>query len=392
MATNAGVSIRNVTKRFGSTVAVNDVSIEIPPGAFMTLLGPSGCGKTTLLRIIAGLENADSGRIQVGADVLYDEAEGINISPRRRGIGLVFQSYALWPHMTVRANVDYGLRIKGMSNEEMDAKVAEVLRTVGMQGYEERYPNELSGGQQQRVSMARMLVMEPSVLLMDEPLSNLDAKLRLSLRAELKRIHEMIGITVIYVTHDQTEAMTLSTEIAVMESGVVQQRDIPYNVYNNSANLFVAEFMGSPATNRISGTAQLSDHEANVAVFNGTGSIPLPESVRPYLEDGRAIEFCIRPEQIHLSKEPRPNFVPLQVYTTLDSGPDTHMYLESESGERIIARDEERLDVAINETVHVGFPADAIRLYDPHSTELIGSEYYVGRREHATAVERVENE
>ncbi len=263
MVSSAGVTIQGVTKKFGSTVAVNDVSLEVPPGAFMTLLGPSGCGKTTLLRMAAGLEKADAGKISVGERVLLDAQEAVNIPPRKRGVGLVFQSYALWPHMTVRENVDYGLRIKRLPSDEIDRKVREVLKTVGMVGYEQRYPNELSGGQQQRVSPARMLVMEPALLLMDEPLSNLDAKLRLNLRAELKRIHQKNG------------------------------------------------------------------------------------------------------------------YVPLKVYTSLDSGPDTHMYLEAETGEKVIARDDAHLPLSANETVYVCFPEEAIRLYDSASGELLGRENYL---------------
>jgi multiple sugar transport system ATP-binding protein len=374
MTNNAVVKIQNVKKSFGAIVAVNNVSLEITPGSFTTLLGPSGCGKTTLLRILAGLETADQGRISVGDSVLFDSEQGINVSARRRGIGLVFQSYALWPHMTVRANIDYGLRIKRLSKEEIDSRMSNILRTVGLEGYEDRYPSELSGGQQQRVSMARMLVMEPEVLLMDEPLSNLDAKLRLNLRAQLKRIHETIGMTVVYVTHDQTEAMTLSTEVAVMKDGVIQQRDTPYNIYNNSINLFVAEFMGSPATNTLDGTASVQGRKPVIELFEGKAEIPLPGDIGTSLEDRQAVVLCIRPEQITLSKEPQSGYLPLQVYTTLNSGPDTHIYLQSSTGTIVVARDDARLAVKANDTVYARFPKDAVRLYNKSSGLLIAPE------------------
>jgi multiple sugar transport system ATP-binding protein len=377
MSTNAVVTIQNVTKSFGATVAVNKVSLEIFPGSFTTLLGPSGCGKTTLLRIIAGLETADEGRITVGDSVLFDSEQGINVTARQRGIGLVFQSYALWPHMTVRANIDYGLRIKRLPKEEIDSRMKSILSTVGLEGYEDRYPSELSGGQQQRVSMARMLVMEPSVLLMDEPLSNLDAKLRLNLRAQLKRIHETIGMTVIYVTHDQTEAMTLSSEVAVMKEGVIQQRDSPYNIYNNSANLFVAEFMGTPATNTLDGTVSVEGQESFVRLFDGEAPIPVPPHIRSGLKNKQKVVVCIRPEQIALSKKPQTGYMSLRVYTTLDSGPDTHMYLQSSTGTIIVARDDARLAVSANDVVYALFPQDAIRLYHKETGELIGREHYL---------------
>lgn len=377
MSNKAVVTIQNVTKSFGTTIAVNKVSLEILPGSFTTLLGPSGCGKTTLLRIIAGLETADAGRITVGDSVLFDSEQGISVSARRRGIGLVFQSYALWPHMTVRANIDYGLRIKQLPKEEIDSRLNSILRTVGLQGYADRYPSELSGGQQQRVSMARMLVMQPSVLLMDEPLSNLDAKLRLSLRAELKRIHETIGMTVIYVTHDQTEAMTLSSEVAVMKEGVIQQLDSPYNIYNNSENLFVAEFMGTPATNTLDGTVGMEGQKAVITLFDGGASIPVPEHIHSSLKNGQEVVMCVRPEQIALSKKPESGYLPLQVYTTLDSGPDTHMYLQSSTGTMIVARDDVRLPVHANDTVYARFREEAIRLYQKDTGQLIGREHYL---------------
>ncbi len=369
MGSIEAVHIRNVTKTFGSTVAVNDVSLTIPAGSFTTLLGPSGCGKTTLLRILAGLEQADNGQILVGSSVIYDSEQAINVSARKRGIGLVFQSYALWPHMTVFQNVSYGLKLRKLSHDEIEQRTLAVLKTVGMEGYEKRYPSELSGGQQQRVSMARMLVVEPSVLLMDEPLSNLDAKLRLNLRAELKRVHEATGMTIVYVTHDQTEAMTLSTDVAVMNHGVVQQWAPPQEVYHNSRNLFVAEFMGTPTTNRITGTVQLK--ESRISLMGGVASFPLGAELQSLVTDGETVHLSIRPENIVLSAQEQPGSIPLAVYAYLDSGPDVHVYLQGPDGTTIIARDDNRVKPGSDKTLHVTLPADAVRLYRDESGDLI---------------------
>jgi multiple sugar transport system ATP-binding protein len=221
------IIITNLTKKFGSVVAVNDVSLTIEPGSFLTLLGPSGCGKTTLLRCISGLEDPDDGEITIGDKLIYSRSKGISLPPGQRDLGLVFQNYALWPHMTVYKNITFALEIKKFPKDEMDARVKESLAEVQMEGYEDRYPREMSGGQQQRIALARMLAYRPSVFLMDEPLSNLDARLRMDMRTELKRLHHDSDATTVYVTHDQIEAMTMSSKIAVMKLGVIQQLDTP---------------------------------------------------------------------------------------------------------------------------------------------------------------------
>lgn len=233
------IIIRNLTKKFGNVVAVNNVSLTIEPGAFLTLLGPSGCGKTTLLRCISGLEDLDDGEIVIGEKLVYSRAKGISLPPGQRDLGLVFQNYALWPHMTVYKNITFALEIQKLSKEDMDKRVKESLAEVQMEGYEDRYPREMSGGQQQRIALARMLAYRPKVFLMDEPLSNLDARLRMDMRTELKRLHHISGATTVYVTHDQIEAMTMSTNIAIMKEGVIQQNDTPDKVYHYPANLFV---------------------------------------------------------------------------------------------------------------------------------------------------------
>jgi multiple sugar transport system ATP-binding protein len=247
------IIVRNLTKKFGDVVAVNNVSLTIEPGTFLTLLGPSGCGKTTLLRCISGLEDPDDGEIIIGDKLVFSRQKGISLAPGARDLGLVFQNYALWPHMTVYKNITFALEIQKLSKDEMDKRVKSSLAEVQMEGYEDRYPREMSGGQQQRIALARMLAYRPKVFLMDEPLSNLDARLRMDMRTELKRLHHISGATTVYVTHDQVEAMTMSTNIAVMKLGVIQQMDSPDKVYHYPANLFIADFIGNPKINLLPG-------------------------------------------------------------------------------------------------------------------------------------------
>ncbi len=249
----SGVSIRNVTKNYGGGTpnAVANLDLEIPEAEFLCLLGPSGCGKSTTLRMIAGLENLSMGEILID-DVTVDSVEkGIFARPEDRNMGLVFQNYALWPHMTIEQNIEFGLKIKKVPPADREKRISEVSRTLGIEQYRKRYPSEVSGGQQQRVALARMIAANPRIILLDEPLSNLDAKLRLDMRAELKRIHNELGSTFIFVTHDQWEAMTLATTIAVMSEGRLQQVGRPDDIYERPANRFVAEFVGTLPINII---------------------------------------------------------------------------------------------------------------------------------------------
>jgi multiple sugar transport system ATP-binding protein len=240
----ARIVLQEVTKRFGKDVnAVDHVSMEIADGEFMVLVGPSGCGKTTLLRIIAGLEELTDGEVIIGDRIVTD------LAPKHRDIAMVFQNYALYPHMTVAQNIAIGLKLRKRPKEEVERKVGEAARVLGLEPLLRRKPSELSGGQRQRVAMGRAMVREPQAFLMDEPLSNLDAKLRVQMRAELARLRDQLGTTTVYVTHDQVEAMTLGDRVAVMRDGVVQQLDSPQNLYKHPANLFVAAFIGSPSMN-----------------------------------------------------------------------------------------------------------------------------------------------
>ncbi len=238
------IILENVTKRFDKFVAVDNLNLKIEDRGFVTLLGPSGCGKTTTLRMIAGLETPTTGRILIDGQPVYDSSKGINLPPNKRDIGFLFQNYALWPHMTVFENISFGLEMLKWDKARIRKRVDELLALLRIEQFEKRYPAELSGGQQQRVAIARTLAPSPKVLFMDEPLSNLDAKLRQEMRAELKRLHSDTNSTFVYVTHDQLEAMTLSTRVCLMENGLLQQYDPPLTVYNKPANRFVASFVG----------------------------------------------------------------------------------------------------------------------------------------------------
>ncbi|WP_199910723.1 ABC transporter ATP-binding protein [Loktanella sp. Alg231-35] len=241
----------NITKIFGDFEAVKDVSISVPDGAFLVLLGPSGCGKTTLLRMLAGLEQPTTGKIAFDGQLVSDGDTNWSVDPANRNSGLVFQSYALWPHMSVRGNVEWPLKVKKMPKAARDERVDETLKLLDIHQLADRYPNEISGGQQQRVAIARTIATKPSVMLFDEPLSNLDAKLRVEMRTELMRLHHATGATTVYVTHDQIEAMTMATHVAVMNGGVVQQFGTPQDLVDRPETAFVATFVGTPPNNLI---------------------------------------------------------------------------------------------------------------------------------------------
>lgn len=286
------ITLRGIEKRYSRSAApsVRNLDLDIGDGEFLCVLGPSGCGKTTTLRMIAGLEHPTAGEIQVDGQTFDSVEKGVYVPPEKRGMGFVFQSYALWPHLSVQENVEFGLALRNVDRKARRTASDGVMEKLGIAKYRDRYPSDLSGGQQQRVALARMLVVQPSVILMDEPLSNLDAKLRLEMRAELKRIHLESKATVIFVTHDQWEAMTLASMIAVMSEGTLQQLDTPDNIYNRPCNRFVAEFVGSPPMNFI----ELASGETSA----------LSGSLRDYL-DGAGLSGCrgsvgIRPESLRI--------------------------------------------------------------------------------------------
>ncbi|HLW60574.1 MAG TPA: sn-glycerol-3-phosphate ABC transporter ATP-binding protein UgpC [bacterium] len=289
----AKVLLEQISKQFGNVVAVNNVTLDIPDKQFTVLVGPSGCGKTTCLRLIAGLEEASAGNIYIGDRLVND------VAPKDRDIAMVFQNYALYPHMTVYDNMAFGLRLRKYPRPEIDRRVKEAGEMLGIQELLSRKPKQLSGGQRQRVALGRAIVREPQVFLMDEPLSNLDAKLRVQTRAEIKKLHARLQTTTVYVTHDQVEAMTMGDRIVVMKDGVVQQVDSPLNLYDKPANLFVAGFIGSPAMNFLE--AKLAKQDGRMVVDGGVFKADVPEAYVPKLSSwaGRPIIFGIRPEDVH---------------------------------------------------------------------------------------------
>ena len=311
------IALKHVTKRFGNTVAVNDLNLEIEDRDFVILLGPSGCGKTTTLRMIAGLETPTEGEIYIGDRLVFSSKKGIDISPDKRDIGFLFQNYALWPHMTVYQNIAFGLENLKWKKGKIKERVEELTHLLKIEELLDRYPSELSGGQQQRVAIARTLAPSPKVLLMDEPLSNLDAKLRTEMRAELKRLHKEIASTFVYVTHDQLEAMTLATKISLINQGILQQFEPPLKIYDRPANLFVADFIGNPTMNfinvslkKVEGKRYHLTNDDLEIIFEKEGD---PENV------GKELVIGIRPEDIKISK----SGLKAVVYSVLPSGMET---------------------------------------------------------------------
>lgn len=367
------IAIHALTKRFGHVLAVKEMSLEIKDGEFVTLLGPSGCGKTTTLRCLAGLEEPDEGEIYFNQRCVFSRKKGIMIPPGARGIGMVFQNYALWPHMTVFQNVAFGLVQKGMPKEEIRREVARILELVGMPGYENRYPSELSGGQQQRVALARVLVARPQIVLFDEPLSNLDAKLRMTLRAELKRLHAEIKATSVYVTHDQVEALTLSTRIAVMKDGVVQQYGSPHEVYHFPTNLFVAEFMGNPSTNLLPCVVKVAGPYPVLAIKNFLQN----EFVLPRTEglvQGQEVIINVRPEDVVFYTTPQDRTLAARVFASLPTGADCIVYARlQESDVEVVLRGPEGEMQCLNLDQLFWLSFKRGNIFDPQSGRLLGS-------------------
>ena len=292
----AAIELAGVRKAFGSVTAVDDVSLEIGDGEFMVLVGPSGCGKTTSLRMIAGLEEISSGTLRIGDRVVND------VPPKDRDIAMVFQSYALYPHMSVRDNLAFGLKLRKVPKADIERRVKEAAETIQLQKLLDRKPKELSGGQRQRVALGRAIVREPAVFLMDEPLSNLDAKLRVQTRAEIARLHQRLKTTMVYVTHDQVEAMTMGTRIAVMNDGLLQQVGTPQQLYDHPINRFVAGFIGSPSMNFVDVTMSGADGKSQLADDANSIKIPLPPRYREAVgtTQGRKLVAGFRPEHLEI--------------------------------------------------------------------------------------------
>ena len=348
----ATVTFDHVTKRYGEVLAVDDFNLAIADGEFMVLVGPSGCGKTTNLRMIAGLEEISEGTLRIGERVVND------VPPKDRDIAMVFQSYALYPHMTVRDNMAFGLKLRKVPKADIEKRVADAAGILSLDKYLDRKPKELSGGQRQRVALGRAIVREPAVFLMDEPLSNLDAKLRVQTRAEIARIHQRLGTTMVYVTHDQIEAMTMGTRIAVMSEGLLQQVGTPQTLYDTPANRFVAGFIGSPSMNFVNVTLEGSGGEAKLVGAGGfTLSLPARLSQSVGAATGRKVIAGFRPEHLELN-EAGPNAA------TFTGRADVVEYLGNEELLHVTAADQDI--VAIVDSSHRVKPGDDLKLALPY--------------------------
>jgi multiple sugar transport system ATP-binding protein len=364
----ASVTYEAVTKRFGDVIAVNDMNLEIPDKEFLVLVGPSGCGKSTALRLLAGLEEITSGTIRIGDRVVND------VAPKDRDIAMVFQSYALYPHMSVYDNMAFGLKLRKTPKEEIDERVKEAAGILGIDNLLDRKPRQLSGGQRQRVALGRAIVRKPNVFLMDEPLSNLDAKLRVQTRAEISKLHQQLQTTFIYVTHDQTEAMTMGTRIAVMRDGILQQVDTPQTLYDLPGNTFVAGFIGSPAMNffdtKLSGTAEQMYVE-------GPGfRLQVPADKVPALRDhlGKQVVFGIRPEDIHDRAYSPPGIIAEPLEATVDvtelMGSEVYVYLVSDS-KSFIGRFDPRTSARVGAKIDTVFDMANVHFFDPSTQQAL---------------------
>jgi multiple sugar transport system ATP-binding protein len=346
----AGVDIRAVHKHFGSTHVIRGVDIAIADGEFCVLVGPSGCGKSTLLRMIAGLEEISEGEIAIGGKVVN------RVPPKERDIAMVFQNYALYPHMTVRNNMSFALTLAKMSKAEIEQKVAKAAGILGLEPYLDRYPRQLSGGQRQRVAMGRAIVRDPQVFLFDEPLSNLDAKLRVQMRTEIKWLHQRLKTTSIYVTHDQIEAMTMADRIVVMRDGIVEQLGDPLTLYDRPANTFVAGFIGSPAMNMLPGVVGGTGRVA----FGDEVALALPAGARA--EDGQEVLYGIRPEHCSLAAAG----LPVEVVVVEPTGADTQLYCRFE-GRNVTATIKDRTDCRPGDRIHLAPDPARAHVFDAAS-------------------------
>jgi len=364
----ASVTFDHVFKKYGDVTAVNDLNIHIEDKEFLVLVGPSGCGKTTALRSLAGLEEITSGELRIGDRVVND------VAPKDRDIAMVFQSYALYPHLSVYDNMAFGLKLRKMPKEEIKRRVNEAADILGIQDFLERKPRQLSGGQRQRVAVGRAIVREPKVFLFDEPLSNLDAKLRVQMRAEISKLHQRLKTTFIYVTHDQTEAMTMATRIAVINKGVLQQLDTPQNLYDRPNNLFVAGFIGSPAMNFFRG--KLRKDNGKLHVETGDFSVAIPSSKsKPYEgHAGKDIIFGIRPENIHDAEFVPTNIdsekVNVKVDVTELMGNEIFVYLMS-GANTFVARVDPRSKLRVGQQSAVAFDMDNFHIFDATTEQAI---------------------
>lgn len=363
----AEIRLENIVKKYDKdVVAVKNFHLHIHDREFIVLVGPSGCGKSTTLRMIAGLEDITEGDLYIDGERMND------VAPKDRDIAMVFQNYALYPHMTVYDNMAFGLKLRKFKRDEIDRRVRETAKILGLEEYLNRKPKALSGGQRQRVALGRAIVRDPKVFLMDEPLSNLDAKLRVQMRAEIQKLHNRLKSTTIYVTHDQTEAMTMATRLVVMKDGVIQQVGSPEEVYEKPSNTFVAGFIGSPAMNFIAGIIQDSHFAA------GKMKIKIPEGKMKWLKnkgyDGKEVIFGIRPEDIHdepVFLESSPNTtITAKVEVAELSGAEIFLYFTI-SDQPFIARIDSRTHIQAGDTIHLAFDMNKAHFFDIKTEERI---------------------
>ena len=358
------IELRGVQKSYGKEPAVRHLDLSIDPGSFLTILGPSGCGKTTTLRTIAGLEEPDAGEIQLGDRVVFSREKGIIVPPEHRKLGLIFQSYALWPHMTVERNITLALKEQKLSASEISSRLESALEKVRLTAFRNRYPSELSGGQQQRVAVARLIALRSQFLLMDEPLSNLDAKLRTEMRTELKRLHRDLEATTVYVTHDQIEALTLSDMVVVMNDGLVMQQATPYDIYHHPSNLFVAEFIGDPQINKFSGS--VINEGGVMALDCGDLKITLPPELTPKTN---TLIATARPESIRISEVANEGWERVTLDSVQPTGASTILQVRSKNNISMRLLQPGFMRKEVGDHLWVNLDSTALDFFDPESEQ-----------------------
>ena len=351
----ADININTINKYYGDVHVIKDISLDIKSQSFTVLVGPSGCGKSTMLRMIAGLEDINSGTISIDGEVVND------LPPKQRNIAMVFQSYALYPHMTVFDNMAFGLKLEKRSKDEINERVQEAARILQIEEYLHRKPKQLSGGQRQRVAIGRAITRKPKVFLFDEPLSNLDAALRVQMRVELAKLHDQLNATMIYVTHDQTEAMTLADDIVVLDEGIVSQKGSPMELYSNPANLFVGGFIGSPKMNFVDSKILSATNDSTEIDIFGTSKITIPKT-SSNSSNGDSVTLGIRPEHLLVNQDGDASWES-KVFVVEKLGSGTFLYLEKD-GEPLVVETEGDSNIKVGDTVKVGFTASRCQLFD----------------------------
>ena len=358
----ANINIQNVNKYFGKVHVIKDISLDIKSESFTVLVGPSGCGKSTMLRMIAGLEEINSGTISIDGQIVND------LPPKERDIAMVFQSYALYPHMTVFDNMAFGLKLEKRSNDEINERVHDAAKILQIQNYLDRKPKQLSCGQRQRVAIGRAITRKPKVFLFDEPLSNLDAALRVQMRVELAKLHDQLNATMIYVTHDQTEAMTLANDIVVLDQGIVSQKGTPMDLYNSPKNLFVAGFIGSPKMNFIESSVISKNSNSSEVDILGSGKLSIPK-VLSNISEGDKIKIGIRPEHLEINQISDVVWEG-KVFVVEKLGSGTFLYLEKD-GEPLVVQTDGDTKIKVGDTIKVGINSSRCHIFNEKGSSII---------------------